>query len=76
MMVAIGGIGSIWGAFLGAALLTFLPEWLSSLQDFDILAYGVILLLIVMYCPEGIVGLFNKAVTFIWQRLDLKWTRS
>lgn len=65
MMVAIGGIGSIWGAFLGAALLTFLPEWLSSLQDFDVLAYGVILLLIVMYCPEGIVGLLAKAGTFI-----------
>ncbi|MGD9369204.1 MAG: branched-chain amino acid ABC transporter permease [Desulfobacteraceae bacterium] len=64
MMVAIGGIGSIWGAFLGAALLTFLPEWLSSLQDFDVLAYGVILLLIVMYCPEGIVGLLTKAGTY------------
>jgi branched-chain amino acid transport system permease protein len=64
MMVAIGGIGSIWGAFLGAALLTFLPEWLSSLQDFDVLAYGVILLLIVMYCPEGIVGLLAKAGTY------------
>jgi branched-chain amino acid transport system permease protein len=64
MMVAIGGIGSIWGAFLGAALLTFLPEWLSSLQDFDVLAYGVILLLIVMYCPDGIVGLLAKAGTY------------
>lgn len=65
MMVAIGGIGSIWGAFLGAALITFLPEWLSTLQDFDVLAYGVILLLIVMFCPDGLVGLMTRTGAFL-----------
>ncbi len=57
MMVVIGGIGSIWGAYLGAALLTFLPEWLTFLEDFDVLAYGVILLAIIMFSPDGLVGL-------------------
>ena len=57
MMVVIGGTGSIWGAYLGAALLTFLPEWLTVLQDFDVLAYGIILLAIVMFSPDGVAGL-------------------
>lgn len=62
MMVAIGGIGSVWGAFIGAGLLTFLPEWLAALQDFDVLAYGIILLVIVIFSPDGIVGLLSRLI--------------
>ena len=43
---------NIWGALIGAALITFLPEWLLFLEDFDILAYGLILLLIAMFLPK------------------------
>lgn len=60
MMVVIGGIHSVWGALLGAALLTFLPEWLSFLEDFDVLAYGALLLVIVMFLPEGLAGLAHR----------------
>lgn len=65
MMVVIGGIGSIWGAYLGALLLTFLPEWLTFLQDFDVLAYGIILLAIVMFSPDGMVGLGSRMLSRI-----------
>lgn len=60
MMVVIGGIHSVWGALAGAALLTFLPEWLSFLEDFDVLAYGALLLIIVMFVPEGLAGLLQR----------------
>jgi branched-chain amino acid transport system permease protein len=65
MMVVIGGIGSIWGAYLGAALLTFLPEWLTFLQDFDVLAYGVILLAIIMFSPDGLFALGSRLLASI-----------
>ncbi|GAH94483.1 unnamed protein product, partial [marine sediment metagenome] len=45
-MVAVGGMSSVWGAMIGAALLTILPEYLRAFQDYDILIYGSILLLI------------------------------
>lgn len=61
MMVVIGGTGSVWGAFAGAALLTFLPEWLSFLEDFDVLAYGLLLLVIVMFLPDGLIGLVSRS---------------
>jgi branched-chain amino acid transport system permease protein len=64
MMVVIGGTGSVWGAFAGAGLLTFLPEWLTFLEDFDVLAYGMLLLVIVMFLPEGVIGLGNRLYTF------------
>ena len=68
MMVVIGGIGSVWGAFLGAALLTFLPEWLAFLEDFDVLANGLILLLIVIFSPDGFAGLGMRLL----QRMRLR----
>ena len=57
MMVVIGGMTNVWGALIGAVLITFLPEWLLFLEDFDILAYGLILLLITMFFPKGLYGL-------------------
>ena len=56
MMVCVGGMQSLWGAIAGAALLTLLPEWLTFLQDFDVLAYGHLLLVIIVFFPEGLSG--------------------
>jgi len=55
-IVVIGGLGSIYGSFLGAAILTLLPEFLRALHDFDIMVYGLILILMTMFMPGGIVG--------------------
>mgnify|MGYP006292479697 CR=1 FL=1 len=55
-MVIIGGVGSIWGAIAGAALLTILPEVLRTFNDYNILVYGGILLFIMLFVPGGIFG--------------------
>lgn len=54
-MVVIGGLGSIYGSFLGAALLTLLPEFLRAAHDYDIIIYGGLLMLMVMFMPGGLV---------------------
>jgi branched-chain amino acid transport system permease protein len=54
MMVVVGGAGTIWGALLGAAVLTLLPEYLRGLEDFEVLAYGAILMIVLLYMPQGI----------------------
>lgn len=54
-MVVIGGLGSIYGSFLGAALLTLLPEFLRGANDYDIIIYGGLLMVMVMYMPGGLV---------------------
>jgi branched-chain amino acid transport system permease protein len=54
-MVIIGGLGSIYGSFLGAALLTLLPEFLRTFQDYDIIVYGLLLVLMTMFMPGGLV---------------------
>lgn len=65
-MVVIGGLGSVYGSFLGAALLTLLPEFLRAAHDYDIIIYGGLLMLMVMFMPGGLVRgipeLFRKIV--------------
>jgi len=61
MMVVIGGMGSIWGAMLGTCVLSYLSnEWLHIFQDFDILVYGLILLVVIMFLPKGLVSVFRR----------------
>lgn len=54
-MVIIGGLASIYGSLLGAALLTLLPELLRAFQDYDIIVYGSLLIAMTMYMPGGLV---------------------
>ncbi len=68
MMVVVGGGGNIWGALLGAGILTILPESLRAFKDFDILVYGVILMAILLFMPEGIF----KGLTLLVTRMREK----
>ncbi|ACD95579.1 branched-chain amino acid ABC transporter permease [Trichlorobacter lovleyi] len=63
-MVVIGGLGSIYGSFLGALLLTMLPEFLRFMHDYDIVFYGGLLMVMTIFMPGGLVrgipDLFRK----------------
>jgi len=62
MMVVVGGMGSIWGALLGTCLLSYLSnEWLHMFHGFDVLIYGFVLLVIIMFLPKGLVSVLGKA---------------
>jgi branched-chain amino acid transport system permease protein len=50
----LGGIGSPFGPVLGAAILTLLPEVLTSLQDFKLVVNGFIIVVAVLYMPRGL----------------------
>ncbi len=64
MMVVVGGTETIWGAILGAAVLTLLPEYLRGLEDFEVLAYGAILMAVLLFMPKGILEGFQR----LWVR--------
>jgi branched-chain amino acid transport system permease protein len=62
-MVVFGGMSSIWGALVGTVLINFISEGLILLGevipglkgDLDTIVFGAILVLIVMFMPEGLV---------------------
>jgi len=53
-MVVLGGMGSLWGAVAGAVFLTALPEFLRAIEDYDILLYGGLMILCMMFLPGGL----------------------
>lgn len=67
-MVIIGGLGSIYGSVLGAAILTLLPELLRAFQDYDIIIYGLILILMTMFLPGGLVSIVPAFMALLKSR--------
>ncbi len=57
IMIALGGMHDIWGAIIGAFLITFLSfEWLHFFEEFEVIVYGIILLLVTVFLPHGLAG--------------------
>jgi len=56
IMVVVGGMGSIWGSLFGAALLTLLPEWMDLFETYKDFVHGGILVLVLMFLPQGLVS--------------------
>lgn len=55
-MVILGGRGNILGAIAGATLLISLPELFRGLSDYRLLVYGIVLVLLVRFRPQGLLG--------------------
>ncbi len=62
LMVVVGGSGSFLGPFLGAMVAVALPEVLRSFQDYYLVIYGVMVILLLVFSPDGLVGLIERAV--------------
>lgn len=58
LMVVLGGLGSIAGTFLGAFVITVLPEALRGLQTYYMAAFGLGVVLILLLAPRGL-GVFG-----------------
>jgi branched-chain amino acid transport system permease protein len=52
----LGGVGSYRGPILGSAILTLLPELLRFLDEFRGMVTGLVLFLVIVYLPNGLVG--------------------
>ncbi|MCC6776134.1 MAG: branched-chain amino acid ABC transporter permease [Hyphomicrobiales bacterium] len=54
-MVVLGGMGSIVGSLVGAAILVVLPQVLTSLHDYEHMVLGLILMVFMIFLRQGIV---------------------
>jgi branched-chain amino acid transport system permease protein len=69
MMAIFGGMGTIYGPVIGSAIFAYLEETLlTKFPYYYMLIFGVILVLAMLYLPEGLVGLIQR----LWRR---KWGR-
>lgn len=56
MYMLIGGIGTMFGPLLGSVSMPWLTQYLQFLQDYRFVVFGPILVLLVIFLPNGIVG--------------------
>ena len=54
MMVILGGMGNLYGPIAGAIFLTWLMDMLGRYQEYSLPIYGVILILLLIFFPDGI----------------------
>jgi branched-chain amino acid transport system permease protein len=55
-MTVLGGLGNLAGAVFAGALLAVVPEFFRSLADWRMIGYGLLLLLLVRFRPQGLAG--------------------
>lgn len=60
-MALFGGIGTIAGPAIGGIALTALTEMLRFLDDYRMLIYGLLLIVVIMFFPKGIMGVYDAA---------------
>lgn len=59
-MLYVGGIGTVAGPMVGALIISLLPETFRGFKEFQDLAYGAALILILIYAPKGLASLVRR----------------
>ncbi len=54
--ILVGGLGTLSGPLIGALILTWAIQSLQFLQDYRLLVFGPLLIVLVMFLPKGIIG--------------------
>jgi branched-chain amino acid transport system permease protein len=73
IMLITGGTGTISGPVIGALIFTALPEYLRVAQLYRLSIFGIILILAVMFFPQGIVPVSGQLLTYIRERSKSRW---
>jgi len=69
-MVVFGGLASTWGAVVGAAVLTLLPQVLTVLKDYEMVALGAVMVGTMIVMPRGLVPTLALLARRVLQRFD------
>jgi ABC-type branched-subunit amino acid transport system ATPase component/ABC-type branched-subunit amino acid transport system permease subunit len=66
LVVMLGGVGSVAGPLIGALIVGLLPELLSSLEEYRLLFFGGLLLVVLWVAPDGVAGLWRRLGHRFW----------
>ena len=74
IMTVLGGRGSISGVMLAAAILTALPEFLRDFEQYRLIVYALLLIVMMLLRPQGLFGIHE--IWQIWPRRGKRRRRS
>ncbi len=72
LMAVVGGLASIWGAIFGAATVAFLGEFLLPFGDLDVIIFGLLLMVIMIFMPQGL----TRGIGPLYRRLRARLRRT
>jgi branched-chain amino acid transport system permease protein len=64
-MVAVGGIGSVFGVIIATIMLTLMPEFFRFISDYKLLVYGALLFAAMRFAPEGLAGMAQSLLVHL-----------
>lgn len=68
VMVVLGGMGSMLGSVLSAAVLTILPQVLYAVADYRMVAYSLLLVIMMIFRPKGLLGTYDFSLSRILEK--------
>ncbi|MBC7239764.1 MAG: branched-chain amino acid ABC transporter permease, partial [Chloroflexi bacterium] len=73
-VVVFGGLGSLSGTILGTGIITVVTEFFRPISQYRMLIYGAVLVLVMVFRPEGLMG--EKEFLSIFKRRGEAWKNS
>jgi branched-chain amino acid transport system permease protein len=68
IMVVLGGPGFLMGPIYGSIVVVLVNEYLQYLKTFNMLIYGFAIILLLIFLPSGIAGLWERLKPHLWRR--------
>jgi len=72
LMVILGGSGTTFGPFIGAGVLTWIPNLLQAFGKWQLFVYGALLAVVIFFLPKGIVGTLGDTFKRLGRKESLK----
>ena len=68
VMVVLGGLGRLYGAVIGAVILTVIPQLLTAFEEYETMVLGAIIIAIMIFMPKGVASLYD----FIKEKFNVR----
>ena len=67
-IIMVGGLGSLLGSVIGAVVITALPQVFVNFPGSQELVFGVLIILVILFLPNGLASLLASALHPVFQR--------
>jgi len=69
VMVVLGGMGSMLGSVIAASILTALPLVLQGLNEYRLIIYALILIIVMIFKPSGLMGTYDFSLNHVLEKV-------